>query len=50
VDWHARLTFHYASVVLTKAAGSLQHRDPGSSDEVEDLLEEAENSLRGKIW
>ena len=50
VDWKSRLTFHYASVLLRKAAGSFQHRDPGSSDEVENLLEEAENSLRGKIW
>lgn len=49
-DWHARLPLHYAGILLRKAATSLRHRRPDWPTWVESRLEEAEDSLAGKVW
>ncbi len=48
--WRSRLPFHYAGTALKKAAASMRRRRPGRSDVVESLLNEARDSLAGKIW
>jgi aminoglycoside phosphotransferase (APT) family kinase protein len=48
--WRARLPLHYAGAVLKRAAASVRHQAPDWIDEVEGLLEEARDSLAGRIW
>jgi aminoglycoside phosphotransferase (APT) family kinase protein len=49
-EWRARLPLHYAGAALKRAAASVRHRAPDWIDEVEGLLNEARDSLGGRIW
>jgi Ser/Thr protein kinase RdoA (MazF antagonist) len=49
-DWRTRLPLHYASNVLKNAAQSFRRQQPGWPDKVEAHLQQAEDSLAGKIW
>jgi tRNA A-37 threonylcarbamoyl transferase component Bud32 len=49
-SWHTRLPLHYAMAVVRKASGQLRKQLPGWPDKVEALLEEAKDSLSGKVW
>jgi len=48
--WHARLPLHYAGILLRKAASSLRHRRPDWPEWVETRLEEARDSLAGRVF
>jgi hypothetical protein len=48
--WRARLPFHYAGALLRVASGIFSVRPPGWPDKVEALLEEAKDSLEGRVW
>jgi hypothetical protein len=48
--WRARLPVHYAGATLKTAVGFFRRQEPGWSDNISILLEEAANSLAGKVW
>ena len=48
--WRDRLPFHYAGAVLQLALLLSRDLVPGWPDKIEALLEEAKNSLEGRIW
>ena len=48
--WRVRLPLHYASKAVRKAAFELRDQSPGWSSRVEAFLEEARDSLAGRIW
>ena len=45
-----RLPFHYAGAVLQLALWSSWYLVSGWPDKIEALLEEAKNSLEGRVW
>jgi hypothetical protein len=49
-SWRARLPLRYAVAVLRRATGFFQRQEPGWPDNIEVLVEEAENSLAGRVW
>jgi hypothetical protein len=48
--WLVRLPLHYAGAVLRVAAHTFRRQKPGWPDKIEALVEEAENSLAGRVW
>ena len=48
--WRTRLPLHYAGAYLRLAFGLLRHQSPGWPDKVEAMVEEARDSLAGKVW
>lgn len=48
--WRDRLPFHYAGAVLRRAASLYKRQEPGWPGKVEALVEEAKDSLAGKVW
>ena len=48
--WRERLPLHYARVVFRMATGFFRRQEPGWPEKVETLIEEAEDSLVGKVW
>jgi hypothetical protein len=48
--WRDRLPFHYAGAVLQLALLLTRDLVPGWPDKIEALLEEAKNSLEGRVW
>ncbi len=48
--WRARLPLHYAGAVLKTAGATYRRQTPGWSDKIEALLEEAKDSLAGRVW
>ena len=49
-DWCTRFPLHYAGAALKRAAASVRHQAPGWPEEIEALLDEARDSLAGRIW
>ena len=48
--WRNRLPLHYAGAALKEAVDFFRHQEPGWPEKVEALVEEARDSLAGKIW
>jgi Phosphotransferase enzyme family len=48
--WHERLPFHYAGALLEVAHGFFRRQAPDWPGRIADLLEEARDSLAGKVW
>ena len=48
--WRARLPVHYAGAVLKKAAVLARQQAQDPPEGTESLLQEARDSLKGKIW
>jgi tRNA A-37 threonylcarbamoyl transferase component Bud32 len=48
--WRDRLPLHYARNVFKMAPNFLQRPQPGWPDKIEALIEEAEDSLAGRVW
>ncbi|MBA3473412.1 MAG: phosphotransferase [Rubrobacter sp.] len=50
--WRERFPLHYAGALLKRAAGLSKRREPSRLmlDEIEDLVGEAEGSLKGGVW
>jgi hypothetical protein len=48
--WHERLPFHYAGTLLEVAHGFFRRQAPDWPDRIAGLVEEARDSLAGKVW
>ena len=48
--WRTRLPLHYAGAVLRLATSLSHEQTPGWSDKVEVLIEQANDSLAGRVW
>lgn len=48
--WRERLALNYAGAVLKVAVGFFRRQDPDWPDKISTLLEEAGDSLSGKVW
>ena len=48
--WHDRLPFHYAGTLLKTADGFFRRQVPDWPGRIAGLLEEARDSLAGKVW
>jgi len=48
--WRSRLPLHYAGAALEAAASFLRNLEPGWSEKMAALVEEARDSLAGRIW
>ena len=48
--WQDRLPFHYAGTLLEVAHGFFRRQAPDWPGRIADLLEEARDSLAGKVW
>jgi hypothetical protein len=48
--WQERLPFHYAGTLLKTADGYFRRQVPDSLGRIAGLLEEARDSLAGKVW
>jgi len=48
--WRDRLPRHYAGAVFRMTSGYLRRQQPDWPDKIEALLEEAEDSLAGRVW
>jgi hypothetical protein len=48
--WHDRLPFHYAGTLLKTADGFFRRQVPDWPGRITGLLEEARDSLAGKVW
>ena len=48
--WRSRLPVHYAGALLEVASGFFRRQEPGWFDKIPPLVEEAEDSLMGKVW
>jgi hypothetical protein len=48
--WHDRLPFHYAGTLLKTADGFFRRQAPDWPGRIAGLLEEARDSLAGKVW
>ena len=48
--WRTGLPPHYAGAVLRMAVGIYRSQGPGWPDEVEALVEEAKDSVEGRVW
>jgi hypothetical protein len=48
--WQERLPFHYAGTLLEVAHGFFRRQAPDWPDKIATLLEEARDSLAGKVW
>jgi hypothetical protein len=48
--WQERLPFHYAGTLLEVAQGFFRRQAPDWPDKIATLLEEARDSLAGKVW
>jgi hypothetical protein len=49
-SWQERLPFHYAGTLLKTADGFFRRQAPDWPDRIAGLLEEARDSLAGKVW
>jgi Ser/Thr protein kinase RdoA (MazF antagonist) len=48
--WQDRLPFHYAGTLLEAAQGLFRRQAPDWPDRIAGLVEEARDSLAGKVW
>jgi len=48
--WRTRLPHHYAGAALKIGVGLFRYQVPEWSDKIEALLEEAKDSLAGRVW
>jgi hypothetical protein len=48
--WHDRLPFHYAGALLEVAHGFFRRQAPDWPGRIAGLVEEARDSLAGKVW
>lgn len=48
--WRERLPFHYAGAILKVATSFFGHQEPNWPDKVTTLVEEAKDSLAGRVW
>jgi Phosphotransferase enzyme family len=48
--WRRRLALHYAGATLKEAVGFFRRQEPRWPETIAALVEEAENSLAGRIW
>ncbi len=48
--WRSRLPLHYAGAVLKVAVGFFQRQEPRWPEKIAALVEEARNSLTGRVW
>lgn len=48
--WRSRLPLHYAGAVLKVAVGFFQRQEPRWPEKIAAMVEEARNSLAGRVW
>jgi phosphotransferase family enzyme len=48
--WRRRFPLHYAGAALREAVGFFRRQEPGWSEKMAALVEEARDSLTGRIW
>jgi hypothetical protein len=48
--WRCRLPLHYAGAALKEAVGFFRRQEPEWPETIAALVEEARNSLVGRIW